>query len=148
MIGAVRRLWRSSGGAAAVEFAFVIGPLLLLMFGVFEFARLLWTREAMQETASAGARCMGMSSSACQGGGAYSAANTQAYIEGVATSWGVPLTNADLTLASDTTCAGVTAPNGFSTVIISYTFESVVPNLIGALGGGTALSTTACFPNN
>jgi Flp pilus assembly protein TadG len=143
----LRRFGRANGGAAAVEFALVVGPLLLLIFGVFEFGRLLWTREAIQETATAGARCMGLTATTCASGGAYSAASTQTYIEGVATNWGVTLTGANIALSSNATCAGVTAPNGFSTVTLTYTFQSVVPNFITALSGGANLTTTACYPN-
>jgi Flp pilus assembly protein TadG len=148
MMRGLRSLWRDAGGASAVEFAAVLGPLLLLTFSVFEFGRLEWTREALQETATAGARCMGMTTTSCASGGAYSSANTQTYIEGVANSWGITLTSANIALNNNTTCASVTAPNGFSTVTITYTFQSIVPNEVHALTGGTALSTTACFPNN
>jgi Flp pilus assembly protein TadG len=140
-------LWRASGGAAAVEFAAVLGPFLLLIFGVFEFGRLLWVREALQETATAGARCMGMSSTSCASAGAYNSTNTTTYIEGTATTWGVTLTSTNIALNNNTTCAGVSGPNGFSSVTITYTFQSVVPNFVTSLTGGTNLSTTACFPN-
>jgi Flp pilus assembly protein TadG len=146
----IRRLavfWRAHGGATAVEFAAVLGPLMILIFGVFEYGRLLWTREALQETATAGARCMGMSATSCASGGTYSSSNTDTYIEGLATNWGVTLTAADISLNSSTTCAGVTAANGFSTVTITYTFQSIVPSLITSLTGGTTLTSTACFPN-
>ncbi len=147
MIRQFRKFRRAMGGATAVEFAAVLGPLLLLIFGVFEIGRLLWTREALQETATAGARCMGMTATSCAAAGAYNAANTDTYIESVATGWGITLTNADITLNNNTTCAGVTATSGFSTVTITYTFNSVVPNLITALSGGKVVTTTACFPN-
>jgi Flp pilus assembly protein TadG len=142
MIRTLRRLPGAKGGAAALEFALVLIPLLLLICGVLEFGRLLWTREALQETAIAGARCMGMSSSSCATGSATT------YIEGVANSWGLTLTGTNLTLNSNTTCAGVAAPKGFSSVTITYTFQSVFPGIVQALSGSTALSTTACFPNN
>jgi len=148
MIARLARLWRANGGAAAVEFAIVVGPLMILMFGVFEFGRLLWTREALQETAASGARCMAMTSTSCASAGAYSSSATQSYMIGVAGNWGVTLTNGDLTLNNNTTCAGITATKGFSTVTINYTFQSVVPKEITALNGGKALSATACFPNN
>ena len=144
----ITRLRRDKRGAAAVEFAAVIGPLLLLTLGVFEFGRLLWTREALQETASAGARCMGMSATSCASGGSYSSGNTMTYVESVASNWGVTLANTNITLNNSATCAGVSAPNGFSTVTISYTFQSIVPNEVRALTGGEVLSNTACFPNN
>jgi Flp pilus assembly protein TadG len=146
----IRRIavfWRSHGGATAVEFAAVLGPLMILIFGVFEFGRLLWTREALQETATAGARCMGMSATSCASGGTYNSGDSDTYIEGLANSWGVTLTAANITLNSNTTCAGVSAANGFSSVTITYTFQSVVPSLITALSGGTTLTSTACFPN-
>jgi Flp pilus assembly protein TadG len=143
----LRRFGGARGGATAVEFAAVLGPLLLLIFGVFEFGRLLWTREALQETATAGARCMGMSATTCAAGGAYSASNTQAYVIALANNWGVTLTGANVALNNNATCAGVAAANGFSNVTITYTFQSIVPNFVTALSGGTTLTTTACFPN-
>jgi Flp pilus assembly protein TadG len=147
MMRRLRRFGRAEGGAAAIEFAAVLGPLLLLIFGVFEFGRLLWTREALQETATAGARCMGMSASSCAASGAYSSSNTDTYIENMASGWGVTLTASDIVLNNNATCAGISATNGFSSVTINYTFQSVVPTFISSLSGGTALTTTACFPN-
>jgi Flp pilus assembly protein TadG len=147
MIRRLRSFRQASDGAAAVEFAAVLAPLMLLMFGAFEFGRLEWTRQALQETAMAGARCMAMKATACAAGGTYSASGSQTYIEGVASQWSVPLTTPDIALNNSTTCAGVSAPNGFSSVTITYSFQSVVPHLIGALSSATALTSTACFPN-
>ncbi len=143
-----RKLWRDRSGASAVEFALALGPLLLMMFGVEEFGRLLWTREALQETAAAAARCMAMTSTSCAAAGAYSASSTGAYVKSTASNWAVTLADANITLNNNTTCAGVSAPNGFSSVTLSYTFQSVVPNFLSALSSGKALSATACFPNN
>lgn len=131
-----------------MEFAVILSLFLTMMFGVTEFGRLLWTREALQETASVGARCMGMNSTSCASAGAYSSAATQTYVQGVASNWGVALTNANVTLNNNNTCAGISSANGFSSVTINYTFQSVVPNLLNALSAGAAISTTACFPNN
>lgn len=147
MMRSLRSFGRADGGAAAAEFAIVLGPLLLLIFGVFEFGRLLWVREALQETATAGARCMGMSASSCAASGAYSASATTTYIQNTANGWGVTLTASNITLDNDATCAGVTAANGFSSVTISYTFESVVPSFVTSLSGGKTVTSTACFPN-
>jgi Flp pilus assembly protein TadG len=147
MIRRLASLPGARGGAAAVEFAAVLTPLMLLVFGTFEFGRLLWTREAMQETAAAAARCMALSATSCASSGAYSSSNTTTYIENVASAWGVTLTSSNMTLNSSTTCAGVSAPNGFSTVTLTYTFQSIVPNFVHPLASGTSLSTTACYPN-
>ena len=143
----VRRFALARDAATAVEFAFILPLLLILVFGVFEFARLMWTREALVETAAAGARCMAMSASSCQSGGAYSASGTDTYIEGVGANWGLSLSASNLTLNNNTTCSGVTATKGFSSVTIAYSFVSVVPNEIVALAGGESLSGTACYPN-
>jgi len=125
----------------------VLGPFLLLVLGVFEFGRICWTREALQETAAAGVRCMGLSASSCASGGAYSSSNTKTYMEGVASDWGITLTNSNFSLNSNTTCAGVSAPKGFSTVTITYTFQSIAPNEVKALSGSPQLTATACYPN-
>ena len=49
-------------GAAAIEFGIVIVPLLLFMFGIIEFSRAFWAKEALQQTAVDTARCMGLGS--------------------------------------------------------------------------------------
>ncbi|HEY1426353.1 MAG TPA: TadE/TadG family type IV pilus assembly protein [Caulobacteraceae bacterium] len=137
----------NDAGATAVELAFILPLFLVLVFGVFEFARLMWTREALAQTAAAGARCMAMSASSCQSSGAYSSSGATAYIDGVAANWGLTLTASNLTLNNAATCSGITTPKGFSTASISYTFVSVVPKEIVALAGGESLSTSACYPN-
>jgi Flp pilus assembly protein TadG len=138
----VKTLGGARDGATAVEFALVIGPFLLLMFGVIEFGRLLWTLNALQETAMAGARCMGVLNTACATSGAYSSSSTKTYIEGVATKWGVTLTDSNITLSNSATCAGV---SGFSQATITYTFQTAVP-LMSALVRDP-LTVIACFPN-
>jgi Flp pilus assembly protein TadG len=147
MMRRVAGLARNRRGAAAVEFAAVLTPLLLLIFGIFEFGRLIWTREALQETATAASRCMALSASSCASSGAYSSTATTTYIENAATAWGITLTGSNITLNANTSCAGVSAPNGFSTVTLAYTFQSIVPNIVHPLRSGISLSTTACYPN-
>ncbi len=143
----IARFTRNRRGAAAVEFAAVLAPLMILIFGVFEYGRLLWTREALQETATVGARCMGMSATSCASGGTYSSGNTTTYIENTANNWGVVLTGANIALNNNTTCAGVSATQGFSSVTLTYTFQSIVPSLITSLNSSPVLTSTACFPN-
>jgi Flp pilus assembly protein TadG len=139
------RAARDRRGASAVEFSLVAIPLLILMFGVIEMGRAMWTREALQETAIAGARCMGVSNSNCAAGGVYSASATTSYVEHVAQGWGLAIPDAGVTLNPNATCAGA---NGFSQVTVVYTFQVVAPGLLGPLATGTVLSATACFPNN
>ena len=47
-------------GSSAVEFALILLPLTMLIFGGVEFGRLMWTRNGMQQTAVNVARCMGV----------------------------------------------------------------------------------------
>jgi len=135
--------WRSAAGTAAIEFAILAVPFLCMCFGVIEFGRACWTMEALQESAAQGARCIGVVSSACSSGGAYSASTAKTYIQGVASGWGISLPTADITPTQSTTCAGV---SGFSEVQISYTFSTIVGKLIPSLSN-QAISVNSCYPS-
>ncbi len=138
----IRRLGRDRSGASAVEFALIIVPFILVMFGVLEFGRLLWTINALQETAIAGARCMGVLNTSCAANGAYNAANATNYVKGVANGWGVGLATTDVTVNNAANCAGVA---DFSQVTITYTFQTAVPMITPLIN--RPLSVNACFPN-
>lgn len=145
MTGSARGALRGAeGGNVAIEFALVLPMFLMLVFGTIEYGRLLWTREALQETATVGARCMAMSSGPCASGGSYSAANTTSYIQGVASDWRLTVPSGNITLNNNATCGGTT---GFSEVSITYTFTSVVPKIVLLPAGGVSLSASACYPN-
>lgn len=140
----LRRAGRDRRGASAVEFALVAGPLALLLFGTMEFGRLMWLRQALEETATAGARCMGIPQPQCTTGGVFDQATARAFILSEAAGWGLAVTPADLVINRAGTCSGL--PD-FSTVAISYTFSSAVPILFEAIGAGPAITSQACFPN-
>lgn len=120
------------------------GPLLLLIFGSIEFGRAMWTREALQATAIAGARCMGLVQNSCGTASVYNSSMTTSYVQNIAATWKVVLPTAGITLNRNASCGGV---NGFSQVSVSYTFRTAVPALISALANGVPLSAVACFPN-
>ncbi|MGH7085335.1 MAG: TadE/TadG family type IV pilus assembly protein [Acetobacteraceae bacterium] len=138
------RLRRAEGGNVAIEFALVFPMFLALVFGTIEYGRLLWTREALQETATVGARCMALTQSACASGGSYNAANTTSYIQGVASHWGLTIPSGNITLNNNATCGGTT---GFSAVLITTTFTSAVPRIVLLPAGGVTLNASACYPN-
>jgi hypothetical protein len=119
--------------------------MVLIVVGFAEFGRLVWTSEVLQEAASEGARCMGLRASSCAAGGAYSAANTTAYVVSKATAGGVVITPATVSLSNATACGGAA---GFSQVSINYNFTTVAPGLIAVLANGFTVSASACFPNN
>lgn len=141
MTGMTPRFLRARDGATAVEFALVVPMFLMLVFGAIEFGRLLWTKEALQETAIAGARCVAIAqgsttSSPCASGG------TTAYIQTVAKAWGLTLA----TITPSTPTSG--GCKGLSQVTLTSTFSSVVPNLVQLSTGGISLTASACYPNN
>ncbi len=126
-------------GVAAIEFAIVIVPLLLFMFGIIEFSRAYWAKEALQQTAVDTARCMGLGLSTA---GCTTTSGGQAYAVSVGSTWGLTIPTSNVTITTSTTCG--TVP-GFVTVQITYTFKTVVPDLIAGLFDDT-LYASACFP--
>jgi Flp pilus assembly protein TadG len=141
----------AQGGATAVEFALVLPMFLMLVFGTTEFGRLLWTKQALQETAIAGARCVaiaqgsGATSSPCASGGSYSSSTATSYIQTVASGWGLSIPSSDISLD---TSGGSGGCHGLSQVTLTSTFNSVVPKLIELSIGGVTLTASACYPNN
>lgn len=131
-------------GTAVIEFAMVAPLFLMLLFGIAEYSRLLWTLQALQQVAIEGARCMAIPQSACAAGGSYSAANTTSRIRQIGTQWGLAITSAGVSLSANANCGGST---GFSKVTVTSTFNSVVPQLVRLGAGGTSLTASACFPN-
>ena len=139
---ALRRVCRAENGATLVEFALVAPVFLALLFGTIEFGRALWTQQALQETATAGARCMALSQPACASGGA-----AMSYIQQVANQWGLSLLGSNITQSPATTC-GSNGISGFSTVSLTYTFQSVAAAFVQIPSGVITLTAQACFPNN
>jgi Flp pilus assembly protein TadG len=140
----MRRLLKCRRGATAVEFALVATPFLLLVVGGVEFGRMEWARQGLQQVAIQGARCMGVLQSSCAASGAYSSGNTQTYLQGVGAKFGLTLAPSNMTLNRAASCAGL---SGFSSVSLTYTFDSVVPGLVSMLGSKT-MTASACFPND
>ena len=132
-----------NAGSTAVEFSIVVVPLLFLVFGAIEFSRLMWAREALQSTAIAGARCMGVKETSCAPGGSYSETSTKTFISNWASSLYIGVLAADVTVSAAATCSGTP---GFSQVTITYTFDSLVSPFLDAIDQ-KELTATACFPN-
>ena len=142
--GRVQALRTNVAGATAVEFALVALPLLLFIFGITEFGRALWIRQGLQATAIAGARCVALVQPSCGTGGVYNASMSLSYVQQVAQGWMITLPASAVALSITATCG--TVPN-FSQVTINYTFKTVVPIMIPALGAAAQLNAIACFPN-
>ena len=142
---ALKSLRRAREGTTMVEFAMIAPVLIGFIFGVVEFGRLYWTREALAQTAITAARCMGILASNCAAGGNFSSANTTTYIQQVGNDWGISIPAANVQLNQNATCGGVA---GLSQVSVSVTFHSVVPAIVHLASSGNTLNATACFPNN
>jgi len=132
-------------GTTSVEFAICALAMTMIVVGATEFGRLIWTSEVLQEAASEGARCMGLRAASCASSGAYSASGTTNYVVSVATSRGVVITSAMVSLSNTAVCGGA---SGFSQVSISYDFTTVAPALLTSLAGGFVVPAAACFPNS
>ncbi len=139
-------MWSAMGqrGAASVEFAILIGPMLLLIFGVIEFGRFFWAANALEQIATRTVRCMGVRQASCSAGGAYSQSASLAFAKDLAQGYAITLPDSAVTLSNAGVCAGI---SGFSTATISYSFTTMVPKLIPALAARGPLTATACFPN-
>ena len=140
-----RAFLHAQRATAAIEFAILCPPLLLLLFGICETGRLMWIRQGLAQVAITGARCMGVGQQSCtDGSGTFSSANTTSFIQSKAASWGLTLTTANITLANLVTCGG---QSGFSQVTLTYGFSTAVQSLIPAYSGPLNLTASACFPN-
>lgn len=126
-------------GATAIEFALVIGPLILLLIGVVEAGRLIWVSHALDEVAISSARCIGIFAPDCADGDEFAPERAIIYIQQAAASWGVTLEADDISFASDAGC-GLTT--GFLRVALRFSFNSALPGL-----HGTQLQSEACFPS-
>ena len=60
-----RRMLRSRAGTTTLEFALVMLPFLMMIFGIVDFSRLIWTQSALQFATERAARCAAVNTSAC-----------------------------------------------------------------------------------
>jgi Flp pilus assembly protein TadG len=127
--------FRSDAGAAAVEFAFVLVPLLLILMGVIDFGQIYNEKLALTAAAREGARVMAIPKS--DGSAATSAAGTARVIT-VAAQQGVTLTPAQISIP--TTCPSVQSPPPTVTVTITYPLSSVTGMFDTLLQGNRTVS--------
>ena len=137
-------LRRAIAGTASIEFALLAIPFFMLSVGIFEVCRALWTQEALQESATQGARCIGVHQADCYSAGVYNATSTTTYVQNVASGWGVVVPTADITPTLSANCGGVA---GFAKITIAYNFSTVAGSLIPSFSS-VPLTGNACFPDN
>lgn len=128
-------------GAVAIEFAFIALPFILLLAGTMEISRYTWTRVALQDVASAGARCLGLGprpGSPCFDGDDMDESATVALVTEQARSWGVTIAEDTVTPERDVECEDL---DEFARVRIGHQFTSVLVAL-----PDIRIEVEACFP--
>ena len=122
--------------ATALEFALVAGAALLIIFGVIELSLLMWTKNALQYTATAAARCAAMGSPGC--GNAQQYAVTKA---GNMVFSGI-IQASDVTVSAATTCNGASGKFQVVTINAGYWANASLPPPFN----GITLQATGCYP--
>lgn len=134
----------SRSGSSAVEFALIVLPLTMLIFGGVEFGRLMWTRNGLHQTAVNVARCMGVRQFSCSTGGVTDTSKTIAYAQNRMLGFSVTIPASGVAVTASGTCGGQA---NFALVTLTLTFTTAVPLLLTSLGVSPVLITNACFPN-
>ena len=120
-------LGRDRTGATAVEFALTVLPLLLLLCGIPEFGRLLWTQTTLHFAVEAAARCGSIDAVQCGSTGA---------VQNFAAAHAVGIGLSPAAVA-------VTAASCGTAVSASYPFQFVVT---GFFPYAITLTAQTCFP--
>lgn len=123
----IASLFSDRRGVTAVEFSLILPALLLLLFGVVEFGRLLWTQSALHFAVEEAARCATVDAANCG-----SASAVQSFA--VARAAGLGLQNSVFSL---------TSPACGNQVSASYPFPFVLATLFPY---SITLTAQSCFP--
>lgn len=132
----LRALPRCESGAAIAEFALVAPAVFLCLFGTVEVARMLWTKQTLDEVAYSTARCMTVSD-ACA-----TPDEQKTYAVQRAAGYGITLSLGEVTPAKAVDCRGfpdsnrITIDAGMSTVL-----EGFLPTFTNTI------RSQACFPS-
>jgi len=130
MTRALHRLLRCRRGSAAVEAAFVLPLLLLLLLGIIEFGRMAWTRSSLDFAVQEAARCAVVRTDRCP-----TPAATQQFAAARAAAVRVPATAFTVTFGQ---ACGVR-------VSAAYTYRFITADLVAkAFGGAPTLRSEVC----
>jgi len=121
-----RRMTRDDGNTA-VEFALVFPVFILMVLGIFETGRALWTQSLLNYAVQSAARCGAIDTATC---GSSTATVTYA----VQNSSPLTVPNADFTVSN---------PACGNQVAVAFPFTTIVPQL---LPFDVTLSAQACYP--
>lgn len=130
------RLSRDLRGVTIVEFAIVAPILLMFIFGIIESARMLWTAQALQETAYATARCVAIDDTRCG-----TEALARQFAVDRAGQSRIALPSSAVSFDFNATCNGVP---GMDRVALSMPYGSPIGGLVPAFPD--KLEAAACMP--
>ncbi len=119
-------------GAAAIEFAIILPALLLLVLGIMDTGRLLWTYTTLNSASETAARCYAIQASGCT-----TPAAVQNYA--VTQAWGLTISASAFSVTTQTCGARVSG---------TYVFTFVIPWL-SVVGNSNSITLTAvaCYPS-
>ncbi len=138
-IASLSRFVRSEAGASATEFALVAPVFLMFLFLILDGGRIMFTKQALNELASATARCAAIKATGCT---TVSATQNWAAARGVARSM-LSITAANVTVVQSTTCNG---QSNMATAAISMTYKKGALTLLPQSVIPSTLTSNACFP--
>jgi Flp pilus assembly protein TadG len=121
------RLITRDGGNTAVEFALVFPVFILMVIGVFETGRALWTQSLLNYAVQSAARCGAVDTSTCS-------SSTAMITYAVQNSSPLTIPNADFTVTTQA-CG--------NQVAVAFPFTTVVPQM---LPFDVTISAQACYP--
>lgn len=127
MLSRLVRTLSKDGGNTAVEFALVFPTFILMMLGIVETGRALWTQSLLNYAVQSAARCGAINTSTC---GSSTATVTYA----VQNSTPLTIPSTDFTVSN---------PSCGNQVAVAFPFTTVVPQL---LPFNVTLSAQACYP--
>ena len=127
MLSRLVRTLSKDGGNTAVEFALVFPTFILMMLGIVETGRALWTQSLLNYAVQSAARCGAINTSTC---GSSTATVTYA----VQNSTPLTIPSTDFTVSN---------PSCGNQVSVAFPFRTVVPQL---LPFNVTLSAQACYP--
>jgi Flp pilus assembly protein TadG len=115
-------------GTAAIEYALVLPLLLVLIFGIIDTGRVIWTKTTLARAVEAAARCGAINTNKCL-------TDAQIKTNAVAEAWGLSINASAFT---------ITRPACGVRVQATYAFTFTIP--LGSSLGTIALNQTACYP--
>ncbi|SEP18832.1 TadE-like protein [Salinihabitans flavidus] len=137
-IGAIRAFLSDRRGSVAIEFAAIALPLMLLLGGSIEISRYVWTRLALQDAASTGARCLGLRLAPCFTGESMDRGGTVGFVKEQAKQWAIGIQDETITPEASAACHSAA---DFAKIAIRHQFTSVL-----AVLPETWIEVEACFP--